>query len=346
MLMNKRISVIIPVCNVAAWLEQCITSVLRQGLEESEYEIILVDFGSTDNSLEICRQYEQKARCVRVVPEGKTSLADARNKGVLAAQGDYICFVDADDTLASGSLRRLIPYADGRYDLVRYWSKLVYGKEKPLDAFEDGNVLFTEGGLAYMRRFGLETFCWCWLYKRSFLLENDLKFYPGIYGEDFRFITDVLLKDPLVLSTSIRSYNYIIRKGSLSTKRSCMNSRIWTDSILDNFKHFSGISETFRTTDPVLSDRFMRSLGDRVPNLFAHMLKARLPEDEFKKNVEICRDFMTLPPDPSRPEGKKMSLALSACRFLSAHPAMYPLTSFFYRLVFVSCFKPHMNRNK
>ena len=90
-----EISVIIPIYNVENYLNQCVDSVLAQ--EFTDYEIILVDDGSTDNSPTICDEYAEKYTQIKVIHKTNGGLSDARNFGIKEAQGDYLMFLDSDD---------------------------------------------------------------------------------------------------------------------------------------------------------------------------------------------------------------------------------------------------------
>lgn len=92
---NELISIVIPVYNVENFLERCITSVLNQTFEN--IEIILVNDGSTDNSLRICQQYEKIDSRIFIINQENQGLSAARNSGINQARGKYICFIDSDD---------------------------------------------------------------------------------------------------------------------------------------------------------------------------------------------------------------------------------------------------------
>ena len=93
--MGKLISVIIPVYNAEKFLKSCLDSVVNQTYKN--LEIILVDDGSKDNSLEICKQYEKKDKRIKLICKKNGGAASARNLALTIAKGDYITFVDSDD---------------------------------------------------------------------------------------------------------------------------------------------------------------------------------------------------------------------------------------------------------
>ncbi len=98
-----KLSVIVPAYNVEKFLPRCLDSLLRQGLEVGEYEVICVNDGSPDNCAQILAEYEQKYPGIfRVITQENRGLGEARNTGMKVAQGEYIAFVDSDDYVVDG----------------------------------------------------------------------------------------------------------------------------------------------------------------------------------------------------------------------------------------------------
>lgn len=104
-----KISVIVPVYNVATWLRRCVDSILAQTF--TDFELILVDDGSTDSSPAICDEYVSKDKRVSVLHSANAGLSSARNSGLLIASGDYISFVDSDDWISPDMLEYLYSLA-------------------------------------------------------------------------------------------------------------------------------------------------------------------------------------------------------------------------------------------
>lgn len=95
--MECKISIIVPVYNSSKYLRSCIDSILKQSL--SDWELILVNDGSTDDSGEICDEYAVKYPAIRVIHKENAGVSEARNTGLVAATGEYVGFVDSDDTI-------------------------------------------------------------------------------------------------------------------------------------------------------------------------------------------------------------------------------------------------------
>lgn len=106
----KRISIIIPIYNAEQHLAKCVDSVLRQ--TEKNIEIILVDDGSKDNSLDICKNFQKNDERIKIIHQSNAGVSAARNKGIEVAEGKYIGFVDSDDWVESIMFERLLDEAE------------------------------------------------------------------------------------------------------------------------------------------------------------------------------------------------------------------------------------------
>ncbi|MBU3807950.1 MAG: glycosyltransferase, partial [Candidatus Phocaeicola faecipullorum] len=111
-----RISVIVPVYNVAALLPRCIDSLLDQ--EFTDYEVLLVDDGSTDRSGRICDEYKEKDVRIRVIHKHNEGVSRTRNRGIDEAKGEWITFVDSDDYVTPGYLSDLYACVGTGIELV------------------------------------------------------------------------------------------------------------------------------------------------------------------------------------------------------------------------------------
>ena len=106
-----RFAVIVPVYNVEQYLEKCILSILNQSYRD--FELILIDDGSTDRSGEICDVYCSKDSRIKVIHQNNSGLSNARNKGIREATSDYLVFVDSDDWIDSNSLEAFDEIIEG-----------------------------------------------------------------------------------------------------------------------------------------------------------------------------------------------------------------------------------------
>ncbi len=219
-----KISISVPVYNAQDYLEACVGSVLNQNFKD--FELILVDDGSTDASLDICRRYASEDVRVKVIHKSNGGVSSARNAGIEAAEGEYVMFLDADDELEDCALKVFYDnssgadmvvadsavYEDGRLAFVI--SSGVHG------LYEHGRIgEFLSASLANSRRC-LDS-SWCKLYRREMLVETGLRFDERLsYAEDKLFVYSCLLHSRALSAVSKPLYRYYVREGSLGGDRS------------------------------------------------------------------------------------------------------------------------------
>lgn len=129
-----KFSVIVPVYNVQAYLSQYVENILEQDYEN--FELILIDDGSPDNCPTLCDDYAEKDCRVSVIHKENGGLSDARNAGILAADGDYLCFVDSDDFLCDCSMLSKLAeiVRETKADAVQYGHRCYW---QSVDKYED-----------------------------------------------------------------------------------------------------------------------------------------------------------------------------------------------------------------
>lgn len=236
-----KLSIIVPVYNVAPYLRKCVDSLLNQ--EYDDYEIILVDDGSTDNSGAICDEYASpsfinsltRSVVIKVIHQKNGGLSAARNAGLQAAKGEYVCFVDSDDYWEQNVLSGLMEQVErDNLDVLRFNYQNVQGKGKVFVPFKSGkpyfdysnDVLTGEDFLNY--RLGYACYAVMFIIKRSLLInelvneraselgDGNCLFTEGIYFEDTDWTPRMLLRAKRVSSTEKVVYNYLWREGSIT----------------------------------------------------------------------------------------------------------------------------------
>ena len=194
---KKKISIIIPCYNVEKYVSQCLDSIISQTMDIEELEIIIVNDKSTDNTLEVLREYEKKYSNNIILVERDTNggLSAARNTGLQYASCEYVLFVDSDDYLNSNACKVLYERASkDDYDVVSGGIIMFCGTEViAVKQYEDVDYnLKNPGDLKkYLLAKGEICSAWANLYKRNFIIENDLEFSEGFLMEDVAFFIDV-----------------------------------------------------------------------------------------------------------------------------------------------------------
>lgn len=190
-------SVIVPVYNAEKYLKQCIESIC---CDSGDFELILIDDGSTDSSVEICDDFSQKEAYIHTYHIKNRGAAAARNFGLSKANGDYIVFVDADDSLSEGFFENLTPYLKkNSCDLIFFDADRVYesGLVKPMGQGlcpDKINKRTREEVLSHMAECNkFPASPWGKIVSRKMLVEKDILFIEGKVNEDVDWFIQVLL---------------------------------------------------------------------------------------------------------------------------------------------------------
>ena len=216
-------SIIIPIYNVAKYLPKCLDSVLGQSF--TDFEVICVNDGSTDDSLSVLEQYAARDARIKVISQANGGLSAARNTGINNAHGKYILFLDSDDWIESNTLQVLDDHLAGEDLLCFNGRKFVEEK----NCFEPADNLKTEtniSGWDYYCHHALESRRFAFVcvvlrcYRREYLINNNLLFKTGIFHEDNLFTPLACFYAKKVSIIPDCLYNYRIRSNSIMTTRS------------------------------------------------------------------------------------------------------------------------------
>ena len=223
-----KLSIIVPIYNVAPYLRKCVDSLLAQDI--SDYEIILVDDGSTDNSGAIADELVDAFRLsplasrleMRVIHQSNAGLSAARNTGIAVAQGDYILFVDSDDYLQPNVLGTLMEQVERdkldvlrfRYQNVRESGEVFVPHEGMKTDYNNYSSEPTDGLTFLNDRMWVQCYVVQFLVRREIVLQE--QFTPSIYFEDTDWTPRMLLRTKRVASTDLVVYNYLWREGSIT----------------------------------------------------------------------------------------------------------------------------------
>ncbi|KAF5078554.1 Undecaprenyl-phosphate 4-deoxy-4-formamido-L-arabinose transferase [anaerobic digester metagenome] len=299
---SLKVSVVIPVYNVEEYLKKCLNSVVNQTL--SEIEVICVDDGSTDNSLQILEEYAEKDDRIRVISKENGGIASARNKGMEYATGEYIGFVDSDDWIELNMYEKLYEnakfYASDmvmcsahRFDNITH--ELKY--DMPYFTLERFDETFDDCVFNHNKTkdffFDICVTPWNKLYKSEFLEEIGVKFHEGLDFEDNTFFYETYLKaSKLSLVRDFLYYYRISRSGSFITSAN---------------ERFFDIVEMFDLTEDVLfktgnHNTYLVAFSNlRISNTLwrydqvAEKYKAKffdIIKENFKKMNPVCIDSL------------------------------------------------------
>ena len=222
---NIDLSIIVPVFNVEGYLKRALDSILMQS-SPINYEIVLIDDGSSDNSGAICDKYQNNFSNVCVRHIENNGVSEARNLGISLSRGNYLFFMDPDDFVSEDFLEKIFPNLNDKWDVLCFgYNEIKENKDTILSCRPH---LYTHCGLLGKNEFRnefIELFktdmmynVWSRIYNKSFILKHDIKFPSKPIGEDTSFNFQVYRYLDNILFIESTLYNYIAgRSGSALT---------------------------------------------------------------------------------------------------------------------------------
>ncbi|MFA6831672.1 MAG: glycosyltransferase [Bacteroidaceae bacterium] len=259
---NPLVSVIIPVYNTAKYIRETIASLQQQSL--SDFEVILINDGSTDESLTIMEELASKDARFHVYSYSNGGLSIARNRGLEYVRGKFIYFFDSDDLLASDCLRRCVERAErDQLDLLFFNGEAFIDKSPTIkkDSFNYNQTKYFEEGKIYvgtdalLKKYQMGTYssqsCLIF-YRTSFLLGTALKFIPNIIHEDEHFTPMVYLLAQRVGMIAEPFFKRRFRSNSIMT----------TEFAWRNIVGYLTVSDTLLTYKNTQEDKHIRNIID------------------------------------------------------------------------------------
>ena len=315
-----KLSIIVPVYNVEQYIGSCLESVFRQELCDNDYEVIVVNDGTCDRSMEVVAEMQAIHHNIYIIEQQNQGLSVARNKGLDHATGQYVLFLDSDDLLIDGTLPRLLQTAlDTDADMalgdfvkmddeaIQRLGNRVTSRDVNTGTKVKEDLLITFGKEYFLQQFDPhQCFVWRMLYKRQFLTDNSLRFIPGLYFEDVPFTTECYLRvgkcvrERLIFHVYRQRANSIVSTATMKkltdlntvTQHLCeMKSHLCTTPELRHcmddviFITFSNAVWYLSHDKNLLADRrtFINDLRQKVPGLrFSNGLKQRLVSVLFR----------------------------------------------------------------
>lgn len=190
-----KLSIIIPCYNAEKHITRCLKSIVNQGFDTIDYEIIIIDDGSTDNSVKVIEDFNNTYKNILLFKQQNQGQGVARNKGIGLAKGDYVYFIDADDYLAHNSLNVIFKHGiTHKLDVIGFNTLITH----EIDLFDiskseiTNEITITTGVDFILKNRNHRLEAWWYLIKRDYLIESGFKFEEGAFLEDVIFTFRVL----------------------------------------------------------------------------------------------------------------------------------------------------------
>ena len=263
-----KLSIIITVYNLEDYLEKCVNSCLAQDIDSADYEIIVVNDGSTDHSQQMAEALASQHGNVRVINKENGGLSTARNAGIDAAKGDYIWFIDGDDYIEPNCLKHLLDraYTD-RLDVLCFNLKKIYpdgSQSSDYISHESSGKVYC--GAEFIYKVLMPPSANIALYNRGYLQSDNLRFYQGLIIEDIEFTPRAYSLAKRIEYINECLYYYFQHQGSIMHSRNfarrCRSYLTIADSLhAFTTAHFEKGTETYNALMRTAYYSFTESLN-------------------------------------------------------------------------------------
>lgn len=295
-----KLSVIIPLYNSGKFLETCIDSLLHQDIIVSDYEILIIDDGSTDKSLEVANALADKHNNVFVYSKLNGGVGSARNLGLSLAKGEYLYFIDPDDYLMPKVLNDLLSNAESnKLDILTFISKPTKNVNLKLepsnqDTLDLSNIF---SGEDYISKYNYKNEIWWYIIRRTFIEESKIRFIEDRWMEDAILTAQLFLKAQKIAHLPIDAHRHLIVENSaMSSKEPSQYLKVIDDNRNAAIVFESLIKSLEKgSTNPDCIKRLRTRQQSFVFFLMIRALKSTIEIDQVKKIMEDVSETNAYP---------------------------------------------------
>ena len=243
------LSIIIPVYKVERYIKATLQSVFNQNIDTTSYEVIVINDGTPDDSMSIVTEFSKKYENLFIISQANQGLSCARNAGLKRAKGDYVWFVDSDDTIVDNAIAMFSSLTKMQADIYVFGLKKTDEKNgmitEEFATKEMALFLTVAEGKKVMNKVKKCPIQRC-IFRRDFLLKNKLFFYPKIYHEDLEFAPKAFFLAERIYVVNKAIYNYLLRiSGSITSTikiKSCRDMIIVMHN-LEKFRKYNACTK-------------------------------------------------------------------------------------------------------
>lgn len=294
-----KLSLIIPVYNVEKYLERCLESCVRQDLPSDEFEIIIINDGTQDKSLDIAEWFKNKYENIKIYSQENQGLSAARNKGLSLAQGEYVWFIDSDDWIKENCIAEVVNKCYSNKLDVLLLCSAEYIDNLPVRSFNytDFGVL---PGKEIMKSLDFQVCVPFHIFNKKFLDSNSLRFLEGIFHEDSEFtprayyLSDRVSSLDDVLYYVYQNPNSITRtvnpKKAFDLITVALSLSKFSISVLPDYKYIFDYLVSLNLNSSLYNSYFISKLSNKHLNRTIyenkHLFKHLINSNKIKYKIE------------------------------------------------------------
>lgn len=289
-----KLSIIIPIYNVKEYITECLASVYSGDL--TDFEVICIDDCGTDNSIKMAKKYikDNKIENLRIIKHEKNKgLSAARNTGIKAANGEYICLLDSDDMIIANELNKLVNYAKSKkLDILEASYAEIFETNMNIKVGTKIRKDKTEilNGDEYFYKSTLDgTFvpmAWCKLYRKDYLLKNKYEFKEGLKFEDEEFSPRVIIGTKRIQYIDKEFYIYRRRDNSITTNM--VKDNKWVNHYLQIIDSLTNFSENIK--DKKSYDNLKNRISEIALSLYKNPIAYGAKKEDLNEIIKIVKE--------------------------------------------------------
>lgn len=277
----KKLSILIPAYNVENYIEECINSVLDLNIN---YEIIIINDGSTDNTKKILKQYKTY-NYIKIINQDNMGISITRNNLLKEAKGQYIFFLDSDDYINKEKFKELIKKVNNQ-DLIMFNYNIFNNKKIKKNRFKNKYQYINKDKDKLYKLISRrnDLYLWTFLIKRDLILKKDIKFFPHLF-EDLKFLLEIIYYSEKIEFINLDVINYRVNRKNQLTKihsyQSISDRIIMSDLTIKQIEKFK------------INSKLKKKLYARVANLYysAIPLINRKSNEEKELLIKLVNEY-------------------------------------------------------
>ncbi len=331
---NLLLTYIVPVYNTEAYVLQCLQSIVGQGLDAGDYEVLAVDDGSTDTSLAVVEAFAREHTQVRLLTQANKGVSAARNLALDNARGRYVMFVDSDDRIKENTVPRLLKRAmDESLDVLSFnYSRMdVDGNQLPHTRDDNYATTAVTTGYEFLKTHSMTPYVWRFIVRRDYLEQGQWRFDPSlIVCEDGALIAQFLLNAPRVSHEGQEIYCYVNRADSAmhNPDRDHLRRRICSQ--VDSAASIDATARQFESQ----TGRKAPASVDGVRNVYLYFSMTKALTTGFVDEIlERIRKSGLFPFPCVGPEADYYGVKWKIIHLLMMRPILWRMLSKVYRMI-------------
>ena len=294
-----KLSIIIPIFNVERYIERCIKSVAaHQDIDVDLYEIILINDGSTDNSLEIAKQVAENYNNISIITQKNTGLGGARNHGIKLAKGEYIWFIDSDDFIQKRSLNAILQkLSDEKLDVLAFdfsctneYGDIINWIDFKLN-FNNRKLL---NGPEFYELNYKESYIWLYIFKRSLFTNNHIAIKNRINMQDSELLPRIMFHVKTIAFLDKKIYYYVNREDSFINSNNIRTRLKYYKSIIKVSYFLKEFQETL-STNHIIIKSLSKKQKEIHKMLFQQYLYTNFDNERLKELLELLKTSNLFP---------------------------------------------------